>query len=190
MLQRCLPAVLEAVQQYQKLCGAETEVIVVDDAGSDDTAGWLARAAPRVQLVRRRRNGGFARACNSGIHHCRQPLLALINNDVEVAPDYFLWQARLFRDPDLFAVTARVVEWEQPVFATGGKVGTFRRGFWGVYFNYDLKDPQRPDARPWLSFYAVGGFAMYDRERLLQLGGFSELLSPFHWEDVDLSYRA
>jgi GT2 family glycosyltransferase len=36
----------------------------------------------------------------------------------------------------------------------------------------------------------VGGFACYERRKLVELGGFSELLSPFHWEDVDLSYRA
>ena len=31
---------------------------------------------------------------------------------------------------------------------------------------------------------------MFDRDIFLQLGGFDELLSPFYWEDVELSYRA
>ncbi len=40
-----------------------------------------------------------------------------------------------------------------------------------------------------LSFYAIGGFSTYRKTELLKLGGFLEILSPFHWEDVDLSYR-
>lgn len=31
---------------------------------------------------------------------------------------------------------------------------------------------------------------MFDREMFIALGGFDPLLSPFYWEDVELSYRA
>ena len=31
---------------------------------------------------------------------------------------------------------------------------------------------------------------MFDRLKFLQIGGFEPLLSPFYWEDVELSYRA
>ena len=31
---------------------------------------------------------------------------------------------------------------------------------------------------------------MFDRERFVEIGGFEPLLSPFYWEDVELSYRA
>ena len=31
---------------------------------------------------------------------------------------------------------------------------------------------------------------MIDREKFLEIGGFEPLLSPFYWEDVELSYRA
>lgn len=31
---------------------------------------------------------------------------------------------------------------------------------------------------------------MFDRRKFLELGGFEPLLSPFYWEDVELSYRA
>jgi GT2 family glycosyltransferase len=93
---------------------------------------------------------------------------------------------------DVFAVTAKVFDWDVPVFTTGGRFAQFRRGFWSVYFNYDVS---LPDAAGWvserklLSYYAIGGFATFSREKLQELGGFNELLSPFHWEDVDLSYR-
>jgi len=38
--------------------------------------------------------------------------------------------------------------------------------------------------------FAGGGAAMFNRQKFLELGGFEPLLSPFYWEDVDLSYRA
>ena len=31
---------------------------------------------------------------------------------------------------------------------------------------------------------------MYDRTKFVAIGGFEELMSPYYWEDVDLSYRA
>lgn len=190
LLQANLPTVLQAIRYYSKIAKAESELVVVDDGSTDSTPRDLPQLFPDVQLVVRPENGGFARACNSGFAHCHQPRVALINNDVQVEEDYFVQLVRpLEEDPDAFAVTAKVFEFSPPIFATGGKVARFRRGFWAVYTNYDVEDPDRLEF-PLISGYAVGGFACYDREKLARLGGFLELLSPFHWEDVDLSYRA
>ncbi len=91
------------------------------------------------------------------------------------------WRSRLGSSPGTEASSRR----------EGGSAVS-RRGFWSVYLNYDL-DPNSTGAeiqdRRWLSAYAVGGFATYDRRKLRELGGFNTLLAPFHWEDVDLSYR-
>ena len=38
--------------------------------------------------------------------------------------------------------------------------------------------------------FASGGSAMVDRQKFLQIGGFEPLMSPFYWEDVELSYKA
>lgn len=38
--------------------------------------------------------------------------------------------------------------------------------------------------------FAGGGSAMFDKQKFLAMGGFDGLLSPFYWEDVELSYRA
>ena len=193
ILLRHLPSVLEAAEFYRRQTGATTEVVVVDDGSSDQTVTGLPLAFPNVRLITRRRNGGFAKACNAGFPHCREPLIALINNDVEVDREYLLHQASHFQDQDVFAVTAKVFEWEESVFATGGKVGRFRRGFWSLYFNYDIEGAAGRRAvtqGKLISAYAVGGFSTFHKARLMELGGFNTLLSPFHWEDIDLSYRA
>jgi len=192
LLRECLPSVLQAAEVYRSKTGACFEIIVVDDGSRDETLSRLPVEFPDIRLVARETNQGFAIACNDGFAQCRYPLIALLNNDVWVDQEYFVFQAEHFADPEVFAVTAKVFGWDEPVFMTGGRYGRFRRGFWSVYFNYDTRGDQ---AREWierrrlLSAYAIGGFSTYRRDRVLELGGFNPLLSPFHWEDVDLAYR-
>jgi GT2 family glycosyltransferase len=193
LLRECLPSVAEAASRYCQVTGAPVEIIVSDDGSTDETVCRLPEEFPAVRLVTRPRNEGFAAACNAGFAACRYPLVGLLNNDVWLHPDYFLFQAAHFSDLEVFVVTAKVFAWDEPVFMTGGRYGRFRRGFWSVYFNYDIA--RREESRQWvegrrlLSAYAIGGFATYRRDRLEELGGFNPLLSPFHWEDVDLAYR-
>lgn len=192
LLRENLPSVLEAVRVYEASTGAQTEIILSDDGSSDGTVDLIFEDFPTVRVVRRPVNGGFSAACNSGIEAARYDLVALLNNDVRLDAEYLLHKSAHFEDPTVFAVTAKVFEWDSTIFTTGGRFGRFRRGFWSVYFNYDVVGK---DARAWieerrlLSMYAIGGFATYRRSQLLELEGFCELLSPFHWEDVDLSYR-
>jgi GT2 family glycosyltransferase len=193
LLKKHLPSVQQAADYYSCKTGAPTELIVVDDFSHDKTIEEVFRLFPEVRLLRRPANGGFSVASNTGLLEAKYPLIALLNNDVTIHENFFLSQIHHFAGSDVFAVTAKVFEEAPPVFATGGKVGRFRRGFWSVYFNYDVcpDQPIGPEAsQALLSVYAVGGFAMYDSDKLRKLGCFTELLSPFHWEDIDLSYRA
>ena len=59
---------------------APSEVIVVDDASSDDTAGLVARF-PRVRYVRRTENGGQAAARNDGAKLATGEFLAFLDQD-------------------------------------------------------------------------------------------------------------
>lgn len=191
LLEENLPSIRDAAAHYEALSGAPVEIIVVDDGSTDDTVAEVGEIYPEIRLIVHSRNRGFAAACNSGIQASCSDLVALLNNDVQVSREYFLYKALHFVRPDVFAVSARVFEWDEPIFTTGGRIARFRRGFWSVYFNYDVNT----DAREWvdacrlLSFYAIAGFATFSRSKLIELGGFDELLTPFHWEDVDLSYR-
>jgi len=191
LLRECLHSVLAAARCYTEQTGAPTELIVADDGSTDQTTAAFPLEFPGARLIAKPRNEGFAQACNAGFSAVRYPLIALLNNDVKIEPDYFRLHAMHFADPRVFAVTAKVYAWDRPLFMTGGRFGKFRRGFWSVYFNYDVNDRSDTwvEERKLLSAYAIGGFVTYSTEKVRELGGFNPLLSPFHWEDVDLSYR-
>ena len=96
LLRENLPAVQQAAQRYRDKTGHATETIVVDDGSQDGTAIRLPLEFPEVRIVNRKRNAGFAAACNTGFGACRFPIVALLNNDVRIEKNYFLAQAPPF----------------------------------------------------------------------------------------------
>jgi GT2 family glycosyltransferase len=82
------------VERLLKSLRAQThppvEILIVDN-GSEDGAP---EAAERLgaSVIRMRSNTGFARAVNRGIQECTTEWLAIVNSDVELAPD---WLERL-----------------------------------------------------------------------------------------------
>lgn len=180
LLQRFLPSVCAAA-------GPTTEIIISDDGSTDETRTWLTSHYPRVRCLFSPVNGGFAPAANAGIRAASAPIIVLLNNDLEVAPDCFSTVAGWFSDPQLFGLAFRALYHPSLDFAAGGKLGRFRRGFWEVWRNYDA--PPEPGAR-YPSFMLVGGYCAFRRQPFLDLGGFDVGFAPYYSEDVDLSYRA
>jgi GT2 family glycosyltransferase len=95
------------------LCGlraqtqAAAEVLVVDD-GSQDGSAELAECMG-ARTIRMGAHGGFAKAVNRGIRESRTPLLAIVNNDVELAPD---WLEKLCAElaPEAWFATGRILQ--------------------------------------------------------------------------------
>lgn len=80
-LPECLGAL--AVQSF-----ADFEIVLVDNASSDESVVWVTENHPTVRVVQRRDNGGFSKAVNAGISASRSDYVALLNNDTAVAPDW------------------------------------------------------------------------------------------------------
>ena len=99
-----LPEVLRSVRA-QRACPS-FEIIVVDDASTDDTATVLA-TQPDVRVVRRARNGGVAHARQTGVEHARGALLAFHDSDDLMLPDRLGSLARILEaHPEVDAVYA------------------------------------------------------------------------------------
>lgn len=75
LTRQCLTALAEVT------AGVEFEVIVVDNASTDETAAVLDQLSGDVQIIRNAENAGFATACNQGAKAARGRHLVFLNND-------------------------------------------------------------------------------------------------------------
>ncbi|HSO75899.1 MAG TPA: glycosyltransferase, partial [Blastocatellia bacterium] len=210
LLQRFLPSVLAAAIRYSTQSDAPTEIIVVDDGGTDETTAWLReqgfqeqnglgetrrhgereKGRPTLRFTANERNLGFGETCNRGFQLAVQPLVFLLNNDVEVDVDCIAPLVENFEDDSVFAAHCRVFEFDSGRECGTGKLGSFSRGFIRVHRGYTIRESPNGSGAALYSMFAGGGSAMFYRQKFLEIGGFETLLSPFYWEDVELSYRA
>jgi GT2 family glycosyltransferase len=180
LLRENLPSIFAAVEQWQ----GPAEVIIVDDCSVDGSCQLIRKMFPTAKLLVNAKNSGFSKTCNIGMSTTRFPILLCINTDVMVEPDLLATVARHFDDPELFAVTPRVIV-EREKKNQGAVFGRCRGGFIkGSFASADLELPEREN------LYAIGACVAYDADKFRALGGYSEIYSPYLFEDVDISYRA
>ena len=194
LLAEFLPSVLAAIGEYRDRHGADVELLIVDDASTDDSRQWLAATYGGhafLRVLELPQNVGFLRAVNRGFSEARHSVVFLLNNDVRVTADAIAPLVRHFDDEQVFAVCSKAYRLGTDFLDGAGKLGLFERGFWRVFLNYDILPTRLPASPPrFHSFFASGGYVAYDAAKLAALGGFCELLAPNYWEDVEVCYRA
>lgn len=80
LLRVCLTSTLAACAELDR----PAEIIVVDNASSDDSAGMVRDEFPAVRIIRNSSNSGFAAATNQGIRESRGRYVLLLNPDTNV----------------------------------------------------------------------------------------------------------
>lgn len=163
------------------------EVIVADDASTDDTAEWLARTHPDVRLVRLERNGGFCAAANAGIAAARGLYVQLLNNDTEVEAGWLEAGLAPFDDPLVGSVAPLVLVRSDP-----SRVDSAGDSYSLV--GWPSKRGHGQPAKRWAEhpsdrvFGASGSSAFYRAEALQAVGAFDASFGSYY-EDVDLAFR-
>jgi GT2 family glycosyltransferase len=189
LLEKFLPSLIESARAFEAACGQPTEILIADDASSDDSKEWLRAHWPEVRFESSPRQRGFAPTANRGLGAARFSLVYLVNNDVALTAATLPPLAAHFRDPRVFAVTGNAYDFATGVLRGAGQRGRFRRGFLGVHSRFFVSDPT-VQMLPLITLYGTGGSSLFDREKFLALGGFEETMAPYGWEDVELSLRA
>ena len=162
------------------------DVAVVDNGSTDDSLQILAEDYPQVRIVGWETNRGVAAAFNEGVRQCRGELLALLNNDMEVAPDWLaaLVQA-LDRDPKAGAAASKILFIDRRTINSAGDV--YRRD--GIPGNRGVHEiDQGQYDRTEYVFGASGGASLFRRQLFDEIGFFDERLVSY-CEDVDWAWR-
>src|SRR3990167_6024381 len=158
------------------------EIIIVDDASSDDSVQYVTKNFPKIKIIINERNMGFSRAANRGVEEANGELVALINSDVTPRKNSVTSVIPYFEDPDVFAVGFCDLSHEKGKIIKRGRGGAkFKRGFVS-HFAIPIKKGE--------TFWVSGGSGVFDKQKFLDLGGFDAIFAPFYWEDIDLSFRA
>ena len=160
-------------------------VLFVDNGSTDGSVAWLREHGQDV--LEMGRNTGFAFAVNRGIEGVEADAVALVNTDIELAPDWLERAvARLAADDGLAAVATKMVLLDRPgVLDDCGDV--LRRDGVAEQRGQGRADDGRWD-EPGEVFGACAGAGVFRRDAVLAAGGFDERLFAY-LEDVDLALR-
>lgn len=164
------------VGALQRQKSAIEQIIVVDDHSHDGTSSLAADMG--CEIIRHHEARGLANTRNSGLHAARYGLVAFIDADVVLDPDWLAVLLPVLQRPGVVMAGGRLVERHRQsppdLWRTQHMVqdhGTSPRTF----------DRQRPGR--------LSGFAtLTDRASLLAIGGYDPRYGR-SYEDVDVSER-
>jgi len=164
----------------------ETEVIVVNNASTDQTGELLSHFEDLLRVVENPNNCGFVEACNHGAALARGEYLLFLNNDTVVLPG---WLSALVKtadnDTSVGAVGSMFLYPDGRLQEAGAivwKDGHAHHYGWG----------QSPDDRRF-NFardvdYCSAASLLIRNDLFTKLGGFDRLFAPAYYEDIDICF--
>jgi hypothetical protein len=162
----------------QTLVAAEWVVV---DNGSEDGAPEAARQAG-AKVISMGRNAGFAAAVNRGIREARGELVAVLNADVELTPEYFARLAQGMAETGAWFATGKILE-EGSDARIDGTFDAVCRGGTACRVGHGQADgPAFSAAR---SIWSAPWTAALFRAELFQRAGELEESFESYLEDVD-----
>ncbi|PLW67044.1 glycosyltransferase family 2 protein [Pseudohalioglobus lutimaris] len=126
LLKNCLESIYSNLDKKLRI-----EIVVVDNASSDDSVAMVKACFPRVKLIENNQNVGFARANNQAVGVATGKYLLLLNSDTIVLDDGALEVLGFMEEnPEVGIVTAKL-QYEDGEFQP-----PYRRfpGFWGTFW--------------------------------------------------------
>jgi GT2 family glycosyltransferase len=179
----CLPAALEALAR--NTVTADVEGLVVDSGSSDGSWKRVERHWSKARALRFDENIGFCAGCNRGAEASAAQLVAFVNFDGEVEPDWDRPLRKLLDDPGVAIATGVLLTADgQRVEAAGLEIApntaTYGRDE-GSPRSALREDPVDVSA-------ATGALMMVRRSDFLALGGFYEPIFMYG-EETDYCLR-
>ncbi|MER0202386.1 MAG: glycosyltransferase [Nitrosomonas sp.] len=162
------------------------EVIVVDDASTDDTSKMLSNIKG-ITVIHNIENKGFIYSCNAGVNTAKGRFIVLLNNDTIVTRDWLSALTKTFSDfPDAGLVGVKLVYPDGKLQEAGGIVWQDASAW-----NYGrTDDPEKPEYSYCRAVdYCSGACLMIKRQDLVDLGLLDDYYTPAYYEDTDLAFR-
>lgn len=186
-LEQFLPRLLET-------SGDIAEIIVADNASTDDSVAFLSQNFPSVRIIRNQKNFGFAEGYNVALKQIEADYYILLNSDIEVTPGWITPVIDLMeKDPMIAACQPKVLSYhERNKFEYAGAAGGFidKYGYpfcRGRLFQSIEEDRGQYDDEA--EIFWASGACMFVRAKLFhEFGGLDGDFFA-HMEEIDFCWR-
>jgi GT2 family glycosyltransferase len=188
-LEQCILSVQKALE------GIDSEIIVVDNASSDDSCEMMMAKFPNIKLIENATNLGFPKGNNIGVAQAKGEYICILNPDTVVAEDTFKKLLAKSCQVSAGIIGCKLID------GTGNFLPESKRGvptpwvaftkifglykisnYFGKYYAQHVSHNESGNVD-----ILVGAFMMMKRELYLKVGGFDENCFMYS-DDIDLSY--
>ncbi len=170
------------------------EIIVADNASTDDSVNLLKTKFADIKIIQLANNDGFAGGYNNALKEIEAEYYILLNSDVEVTPNWTKSIIDLMdTDKSIAACQPKILSYQQKTHfeyagAAGGYIDwlgyPFCRG--RIFDSYEEDKGQYNDTKE--IFWATGACMFVRAEIFQQLNGFDANFFA-HMEEIDLCWR-
>ena len=175
----------ELLQSLRKLTYVNYEVIVVDNASSEDPAPKIQSFFPEVKLILSEKNLGFAGGNNLGVKHANGDFLFFVNNDTELHPDCIQPLIERFnKNREIGLISPKIKYFDQRdiiQYAGFSKINPFTARNFGIG---SMEIDKGQHDTPSFTHYAHGAAMMTTKEVIEEVGLMSEDFF-LYYEELD-----
>lgn len=166
--------------------GPTFEVIIADDASPDESFDVLSQVR-NLRVLRRKKNVGFIRNCNSAARHARGRLLIFLNNDTQVTAGWLDALVAVFEEESNVGAVGPTLVYPNGVLQEAGSRVRRDGSVEMIGLDGSPEDPRwryRRDVD-----YVSGACLCIEASLFREMGGFDEALAPAYCEDLELGLR-
>lgn len=178
---------LKCLASLKKITYKPVEVIVVDNASSDESVSAVKKNFPRVKIVVNKVNRGYSGGNNDGISASRGEFVFILNNDTEVEKDFLEPLVEVMKDTTVGCVQPKLVYGDKRTMLNA--VGSYFTSTGFLYHYGYRKNTNTSQYNHRMTIYSAKGAAMMLRKSALsQVGLFDEDFF-IYFEETDLCHR-
>lgn len=158
MTKQCIESIMSTSSNY--------ELIIVDNASTDETCDWVSKRCPNAVIIRNKENVGIPKARNQGIKAAKTDYIVIMDNDVVLSQG---WYEEMFRP---------IMDGADIVGIEGWQIDHSFAASWKCQAANERFD------------YLGGACTVFKRKVFEKIGLLDEGFSPAYYEDVDICIRA
>lgn len=172
----------------------EAEVVVIDNASTDNSVAYLHAEHPDLRIIVNEHNSGFAGGYNEGLKQIEADVYVLLNSDIEVTDNWLPPMIEILKDNDqVVAAQPKILAYnDKEKFEHAGAAGgyidhlgyPFCRG--RIFIETEVDEGQYDDIQS--IFWATGACLFIKADKYWEAGGLDEDFFA-HMEEIDLCWR-